>query len=246
MKKVIAVLWISLLLNHQAMASPADYVYTPTVEYGEKEIDFKFGTALQPDDTRASTSSLGFGYGATEHWFTEIYLKREREDGGGLTIAEWENKFQLTETGKYPADLGLITEIEAPLSNHHMPYEFKFGPLLQTEFGKLQLNGNILFERKFGPRETEDIHYNTEIGYQWQAKYRWLQAFEFGVQGIGEMGRWNNWDKSALQIHRIGPAIFGKVGLGAKQAIRYNAAMLFGASDAAPDHTFRMQIEYEY
>ena len=27
-----------------AFAGPADYVYTPTVEYGEREIDFKFGS----------------------------------------------------------------------------------------------------------------------------------------------------------------------------------------------------------
>ena len=84
MKKIIAALWFSLLFTPQVMASPADYVYTPTVEYGEKEIDFKFGTALQPDGSRATASSLGFGYGATENWFTEIYLKHEHEDGTGF------------------------------------------------------------------------------------------------------------------------------------------------------------------
>ena len=103
-----------------------------------------------------------------------------------------------------------------------------------------------MFERKFGPKDADDVHYSTEIGYQWQIKYRWLQAFEFGAQGFGEMGRWDNWDQSALQNHRLGPAVFGKVGVGTGQAIRYNAAMLFGASDAAPDHTFRMQVEYEF
>ena len=81
-----------------AAAGPADYVFTPTVEQGEKEIDFKFGTAKQQDGSRKSVASLGFGYGATEYWFTEVYLKREREGGDGLTLAEWENKFQLTET----------------------------------------------------------------------------------------------------------------------------------------------------
>ena len=161
-------------------------------------------------------------------------------------MAEWENKFQLTETGKYPVDIGLLTEIEAPLSGHKEPYELRIGPLLQTEFGKLQLNGNLLFERKFGPKDSDDTHYNTEIGYQWQVKYRWLQAFEFGAQGFGEMGKWNNWDKSDQQNHRMGPAVFGKIGVGPKQAIKYNAAMLFGTTNAAPDHTLRMQLEYEF
>ncbi len=228
-----------------ASAGPADYVFTPTVEQGEKEVDFKFGTAKQQDGTRTTVTSLGFGYGATEYWFTELYLKRENSGSEGLTLAEWENKFQLTETGKYAVDIGLITEIEAPLNNGKEPWEFKVGPLFQTEFGKLQLNGNVLFERKFGPNDT-DSRYVTEIGYQWQAKYRWKPAFEFGAQGMGELGQWNQWDSSNNQNHRVGPAVFGKLALGNKQAIKYDAAWLFGISDAAPNNTFRMQVEYEF
>jgi hypothetical protein len=227
-----------------ASAGPADYVYMPAVEYGEREIDFKFGTAKQQDGTRATVSSLGFGYGATEYWFTELYLKREHEGSEGLTLAEWENKFQLTETGKYAVDVGLITEIEAPLSNSKEPWEFKIGPLFQTEFGKLQLNGNLLFERKFGG--DGDDHHITEIGYQWQAKYRWKSVFEFGLQGMGEMGEWDHWERSSEQNHRVGPAVFGKFALGQKQAIKYNAALLYGVSEFAPDHTFRLQAEYEF
>ena len=246
MKQTFPALLLVLLGISNAFAGSADYVYLPTVEFGEKEIDFKFGTAKQPDGTRTTVSSLGFGYGATEYWFTELYLKREREGSEGLTLAEWENKFQLTETGKYPIDIGLITEIEAPLNNHREPYEFKFGPLFQTEFGKLQLNGNVLFERKFGPKDDDTTHYNTEIGYQWQVKYRWQKAFEFGAQGFGEMGKWNAWDAADQQNHRMGPAIFGKLDVGQKKVIKYNAAFLFGISDAAPDHTARMQMEYEF
>ncbi len=238
------ILCLGLLNADIVTASPADYVYTPTVEYGEKEIDFKYGNAKEQDGSRSRTTSLGFGYGVTEYWFTELYLKRELEGSEGLTIGEWENKFQLTETGKYFVDVGLITEIEAPLSNGKEPWEFKIGPLFQTEFGKLQLNGNVLFERKIGGDDDED--HITEMGYQWQAKYRWMKEFEFGLQGMGEMGEWNHWENSSEQNHRIGPAIFGKLDIGQKQAIKYNAAMLFGVSDAAPDHTFRMQAEYEF
>ena len=37
----------------------------------------------------------------------------------------------------------------------------------------------------------------------------------------------------------------GKVRAGERQFIRYNAAWLFGVSNATPDNTFRMQVEYE-
>jgi len=44
----------------------------------------------------------------------------------------------------------------------------------------------------------------------------------------------------------MGPAVFGKIGLGGREAIRYNAAWLVGVSDAAENSTFRMQVEYEF
>lgn len=238
------VLALGLIHAGIAAAGPADYVYTPNVEYGEKEIDFKYGNAKEQDGSRTRVTSLGVGYGATEYWFTELYLKRELEGSDGVTLAEWENKFQLTETGKYPVDVGFITEIEAPLNNSHEPWELKVGPLFQTEFDKLQLNGNVLFERTFGGDDDEE--HITEIGYQWQAKYRWKPEFEFGLQGFGEMGKWDHWEDSDEQNHRMGPAIFGTLPLSAHNKIKYNAAYLFGTSDAAPDHTFRMQAEYEF
>jgi hypothetical protein len=245
MKTFSLALALCILLPGAALAGPADYVYTPIVEYGEREVDFKYGAATSPDGIRGQVTSLGFGYGAKENWFTEAYLKQERSGSETVTLAEWENKLQLTETGKYPLDAGLITELEAPISGN-APWEFKFGPLLQAEFGKLQLNGNLLFERAFGSADESGVPFSTNIGYQLQAKYRWQPTLEFGMQGLGEMGKWNEWDKPENQVHRIGPAIFGKFALGNRQAIRYNAALLFGASNAAPNHTFRMQVEYEF
>ena len=131
-----------------AHAGPADYIYTPTVEYGEKEIDFKYGDARKGGDPRESAASIGFGYGATEWWFTEFYLKYKKENGESTKYdaVEWENKFQLTETGKYPVDVGFLVEIERP-QNHAEGWEVQWGPLFQTEFGKIQLNANLLFQR---------------------------------------------------------------------------------------------------
>ena len=88
--------------------------------------------------------------------------------------------------------------------------------------------------------------YATNLHYQWQAKYRWKQEFEYGLQGLGEVGKWNHWEKQSDQVHNAGPAVFGKLGLGNRQAIRYNAAWLFGTSTAAPNHTVRLQVEFEY
>ena len=224
-------------------AEPADYVSTPEVEYGEKEIDFKYGTASKKGDPRESAASIGFGYGVTQWWFTEAYIKykAENDQGTAYDAVEWENKFQLTETGKYPVDIGFLVEIERP-QDHVEGWEVKWGPLFQTEFGKIQLNGNIFFLRNY----QGDTPGQPQLQYQWQAKYRWLPQFEYGVQGFGDVGKWDNWAPQDERVHKIGPAIFGKIPLGNHQAIRYNAAWLIGASSAAADHTLRVQCEYEF
>jgi hypothetical protein len=232
-----------MLATTHAVAGPADYVYEPRVEYGEREIDFKFGTARKADEPRESAASIGLGYGATEWWFTEFYLKYKRESGDGTKFdaVEWENKFQLTETGKYPVDVGFLLEIERP-QDRTEGWEVKWGPLFQTEFGKIQLNCNPLLQRSY----RSDAPAETEFKYQWQAKYRWKKELELGLQGFGETGKWNRWAPREEQDHRLGPAVFGKIPLGGRQAIRYNAAWLIGASTAGADHTLRMQIEYEF
>ena len=241
----MSVLLCGIVCAQNAFAGAADYVYTPAVEYGEREIDIKAGATSAVNGNRSQAASIGFGYGAKEYWFTEVYLKQEREGSDIANIAEWENKFQLTATGEYPVDVGVITELEAPLSAN-TPWEFKIGPLFQTDFGKLQLNGNLLFERAFGMTDESGEPYSTNFSYQWQVKYRWQPVLEIGAQGFGDMGKWNDWDSKDNQNHRVGPAVFGKFALGNHQAIRYNAAWLFGVSDAAPDNTFRMQVEYEF
>jgi hypothetical protein len=234
----------TLFMTLRAMAGPADYMYLPVITKGEREIDFKYGTSKNDESVRKHVSKLGLGYAPTDYWFTEVYATRESEGEHGLTIAEWENKFQFTETGKYPFEVGMITEIEAPIQKNN-PYEVKLGPLFQTDINRIQLNANFLFERKFGPNP-EHEKFITEFGYQFQTKYRYRKEFEFGVQGFGEVGEWNSWDNHKNQNHRWGPAVFGKLNLGSTQKIKYNAAVLYGVSEAAPDHTYRMQLEYEF
>lgn len=234
---------LSALAVSQAYAGPADYVYDPIVEQGEKEIDFKFGTDHLRDGTLEQGASIGFGYGATEHWFTEFYLKYARtgSESAKFDAFEWENRFQLTETGKYPVDLGFVTELEITHAPGD-PNEFRCGPLLRAEFGRLQINGNALFTKTFG----ENGGGKPQFGYQWQAKYRWKEAVEVGIQGFGDLGPWNQWDPREERSQRIGPALFGKLPLGNRQHLAYNAAWLFGMGDASPAHTFRLQLEYEY
>lgn len=225
-------------------AGPADYVYTPNVVEGEREIDVKMGTVKERDGTRVSAATLGFGYGVNSFWFTELYVKSKRQTPGnwGYDALEWENKFQLTETGKYPVDVGLIVEVERPRDRSE-GYELLFGPLFQKEITpSVVANLNLLLSKNYRTLTPAPM----ELGYQWQLKYRWKPALELGAQGFGKLGPVRNWLPGDQQEHKLGPAVFGKIRLDSRHAIYYNAAWLVGANSNTARNTLRLQAEYEF
>lgn len=232
-----------LFLSAVVHAAPNDYVHTPTVEEGEKEVDFKWGVEKNKDGSSGTATSIGLGWGATSWWFTELYGKwhREPSQSSGFDAWEWENRFQLTATGKYPLDLGFLLEVERP-KDRSEGYELTYGPLLQSEWGLVQGNLNLLWEKHV--RATES--FNTELHYEMQLKYRASETFEWGAQGFGSFGPWDHWAPASQQQHKFGPAIFGKIKTGARQAVRYNTALLFGTTSASPRATLRFQAEYEF
>jgi hypothetical protein len=233
-----------LALPSVSRAGPSDYVLSPIVEEGEREIDFKAGSSKLRDGTRQSKESIGLGLGVNSWWFTEVYAIWHKEPGIAQSFDawEWENKFQLTETGKYPVDVGFVVEIERP-NNRSEGYEYKWGPLLQADLATdLQANLNLLIEKHIRAVEPQQA----ALGYQWQLKYRWHPEFEFGAQGFGDVGPWNHWAPGSEQSHVAGPALFGTVRVGNRQKVKYNAALLFGMTDGSPRNTLRLQAEYEF
>ena len=226
------------------LSVPSDYVYIPIFEEGEREIDTKFGTQTprNGEDARQSGASIGFGYGVTSWWFTEIYGKAQWEgNNSSFDAIEWENKFQLTETGKYPVDIGFLLELERP-QNRNEGYEAKYGFLFQSEWRKWQANLNVLMQGHYTGTENQ----GTYFGYQGQVKYRLQPEFELGAQLYSWLGKVNSWNTDQQQQSSAGPAIFGKTKLGNKQALVYNAAYLWGTTTASPKNTIRMQVEYEF
>ena len=234
---------LAALCLQPAHAGPARYVHMPNVEYGEREIEMVAGGQRGGGEEREDAALLLFGMGVTERWFTEIgtEFSRGSDTGTKLEAVEWENIFQLTERGEYPVDVGLLLEVERA-QDRDEGYEVKFGPLFQTDLGRFQLNANLLFERSFDTKEKSE----TELGYEWQVKYRWKPLLEFGAMGFGDMGKWDNWESSSEQKHQMGPAVFGKLSLGERQALKYDAAWLWGVTDGAPKNNFRMRVEYEF
>lgn len=123
-----------------AIAGPNDYIRTPIVVYGEREIDFKFGSQRNLEESSESATSIGYGFTPKPWWFTEFYAKYAKPPGESQSFDawEWENRFQLTETGRYPVDVGFLLEIERP-KNRTEGYEITYGPMFQAEWGQILL-----------------------------------------------------------------------------------------------------------
>ena len=238
---------VVLALPAFAHADPDEYVQTPLVEFGVRELDFKYGTrdpsGAQP---RESAGSLGLAYGVTPWWFTEAYARFAKGAGSDTHFDEfeWENMFQLTETNQYPVDLGWLVETELPRARDEGRVIVRTGPLIQWDTGALRWNANVFFEHAFD--STTGGSPGTQLQYQAQVSFRLRDAMDAGVQAFGDLGPWDHWLPRDEQNHRIGPALFGKLKLEGRRSIEWNAAWLFGVSKAAADNALRVQAEYEF
>lgn len=123
-------------------------------------------------------------------------------------------------------------------------WALEYGPALQTDFGRTQLNANLFFERSVEPEESPPI----QLRYQWQLRHRWKPLMNFGLQGFGEVGRWNDGPAAKDQSHRAGPALFGQLdlGRGGDEALLYQAAYLLGRVYRRQGDLFTVRLQYSF
>jgi hypothetical protein len=233
---------VSLLLQPLVVsADPASKVHLPDVVQGELELELLGGYQWWPgqDDNRERQFIGEVEYGLTPWWRSglEVGTTRVPNESYRLDEIEWENTFLLTEPGRYWLDLGLFAELA-----YDYPVRRKaiaLGPMFQKEIGAFQGNLNLIFEHELG-RGAES---GAGINYEWQVKWRGNPRFEPGIQGLGTLGRTNDFGHETQAS--IGPAFFGQIPTGGRSKLKYDAAVLFGVNKNTPDTTVRFQIEYE-
>jgi hypothetical protein len=241
-----------LLEAESAVAVTADeYLFTPTVTQGEREIDWHFGTGSSGDKTGAeSNAGVNFGIGVTQHWFTELDIEYRRRSPVGTVFdaLEWENILQIGEPGQWPVDIGMVFNVEIPNATSSGPHRkdgssVRFGPLLQKDIGKVEVNFNLLFARFFQGSALAA----TQLTYQSQIKFRYSPALEVGIQAFGRCSAdGQTWAPYSGQVQRVGPVVLGRLGLPRERSLSYNVGFLFGTTNHSPDRTLRLQVEYEF
>jgi hypothetical protein len=223
-------------------ADPGYYVVTPYDNAGIRTLDIRYWTVKPTDHKEYIWPEIGFAYGVNSRWTTELFLSGvgTRANDVRAGSLNWQNDVLLTQ-GELPLDIALhaqfIKERDAP---HQLNVEW--GPVLQTDVGRTQLNFNAFVEQGIRAEQPTPAR----LKYQWQVRHRLTPALHVGLQGFGELGDWNHWSPSQYQSHRAGPAAFGKIVLGDGQFIKLQAAWLVGKVYTQRGHMFTMKAQYDF
>jgi len=225
-----------------AWADPGYYLVTAYDNAGQVNVDYRYWTVKAPGAAEVIWPEIGVGYGVNSRWYTAVlasYIGSDRIPGR-LSSLNWQNDVLLTQ-GQYPIDVALHTQLIRN-RGRSAGYVLEFGPVLQTDVGRTQLNANLIFERGLGAGPPA----RTQLKYQWQAKYRFNQRLHLGLQGFGELGPWDDWAARSQQSHRAGPVVAGTLPLGRTQALTYEAAYLMGSVYGNRGNMFSLRLQYVF
>lgn len=242
----IAVMTVALFLGAGSVneAHASHKVYSPQVEKGELEVEFRghVDNDDRPSLDNARKDIYEIGYGITDRWFSSLFVEYEKEPSEEYehTASAWENIFQLTETGRYWLDAGLYLEYEWPTDNN-MPDKLEFKLLLEKALNRWVHTANLSAEREVGSGAEHEI----EFGYAWRTLYRFKPAISPGVELYGDLGSDKEFGLHRGQTHQAGPALLGEFKLGRRSKLAYEAGYLIGTSNASPDNTFKWVLEFE-
>jgi hypothetical protein len=213
-----------LVLGGSAHADPGYYVISPYDREGVLSAELRYWSVKPHDDGATNWPELGISYGVNSRWTTLLLASYigTHADATVPSSISWQNEVLLTQ-GQWPLDIALhLSAIH--LQGARPGDGIEFGPVLQTNAGRMQINANLLFERD----RKRGAWGAAMMKYQWQLRWhgwRWLQP---GMQGFGELGPWNDTLALDAQSHRAGPALFATLPPGGEHALQWQLAWLLG------------------
>jgi hypothetical protein len=229
--------FVGVLAAAAAVRADDFIVYSPHVIASQNEVELRgYEYADARSDLGGSAAELSIAHGVNDWWKAEVYVARfEKDPGvrGRLQGYEFENTFQLTPPGKYPADLGFLASYE-----HNtvagVPDAIEFGPLIEKTAGRFTHIVNLIWEKEVG----SGAGGNYEFRYSYSGTYAVSQAFRPGLEAYGRPGD---------HAYQAGPILSGEHHLpGTTGSLEYRIGVVAGLNAAAPRQTWLMQLEYEF
>lgn len=242
MKKSLICAGMLALQLHDVQAATGYYLVPVYADEGMAGVDFRYWNAKRYGVAPQGSPEIGLSYGVNSRWNTELIGAWSQTDAGGTTLMGqgWQNELLLTQ-GQYPFDLAIHTLVQR-YQQRSRGEGLEIGPALQTEIGRTQFNINVFLSRDYHGQ----VANTTQLSYQWQVRYPWTPALQFGAQGFGEPGQWDNFSSTARQSHRAGPALFGSAYFGEqrRQELRYESAYLIGKNSGRNAKSVTLRVQY--
>jgi len=221
-------------------AHAVDKIYSPQIVQGEWELEY-FGTNTfdhQHDKNNLQEHEISVGYGVTDWWAPEFYGVFEKQAGESIRLSgfEFENHFQFTEPGEYWLDSGLLL---AYIHTTHRddPDGLEVKLLLEKQTGRFLHRANIGFEQEVGSHAQG----GPDRVILWSTRYLYDPHFAPGFEIQSNFGKPGEVHGFNRQEHYIGPSAYGQI----VPNLKYEAAYLFGVSNAASKGAVRFLLEYE-
>lgn len=216
-------------------------VYAPKVEKGETAVEAQLSGSADDRHSKDGTIKQIYGveYGVNDWWMTELGVEIEKEHTGEshrLEAFKWENIFVPWKAGENFMDVGFYAELEKAAHGDD-PNKGEFKLLLAKDLGQFATVANIGVDREFGPNHSNDW----ESGAALHARYLLNKHFQPGLEYFAEFGAVDDSKSFDDQKHSFGPVVYGKV-----SHFKYDAGVLFGVSEYAPDAVAKLNFEYEF
>jgi hypothetical protein len=229
-------------------------VHYPIIDYRELEFEHNGATTFdKPGSGKSNNQSYVFELGYAPVWWWEPEIEFETGAAPGenwnYSATTFENTFQLTEQGKYWADLGFFAEYSHAASRADAD-SLTFGPLVQkqaSELFGLDLGHdtlhtlNLLFTKEVG-RNRNDA---TPLALAWQSRLQLNPFVQPGFEYYGNVTSIAGESNGDATQHRLGPVLVGQYNMFQWGKIKYEAGYLFGLNQATERGTVRWRFEYE-
>lgn len=243
--RILCALCVMLAIAAPARAAPPGAglkVYSPKVEKGEAELEFRGSRFVGGEDGGEGVYVYEASYGFTDWWKGGLVLETENEPNDKLIAeaVEFENVIQLPRFGGLPVDFGVYAEYEANVEGGRDSLELRW--LAEYENGPFNTKFNFNVEREFGSGET------FEFGYGSLTSVDVFDDVAFGFEAFGEFGDTDDFISSIRnREHYMGPvALFEVEPAGLPGEIEIETGYLFGVGGADAKGQARLLIEWEF
>lgn len=172
-------------------------------------------------------------YGFTDWFASGLYMQSDRRDQQNMELDAliWENRFEFT-----------TLEADGFFSGARLRYTLKDGDkrpdnahlrlILGTIHNGWEWRTNPILYHETGPGARAGVG----LDARFQLTCHYAAGHRAGVESFSDMGLLRRQPGFDRQSHSIGPVFAGNI----TPALTYEAGYAYGASRAAPDHTFKL------